>query len=82
MLAALALYGYGLKEGWSLKRARRMVRLFERHRTGKMISDKTAQNVLSEAAKTIPPEHLTDDLRATVEKRLSRGIKTRHRGNW
>jgi hypothetical protein len=80
MLGALALYVYGLKEGWSPKRARWMVRLFERHRTGKLISDKTAQNILSEAAKTVSPKYLTDDMRATVEKRLSRGIKTRHRG--
>jgi hypothetical protein len=78
--AALVVYGAALKEN-DAQTARGILRKFEEWRTGKRISDKTIQNMLSEAANTIPLDNLPDNLRDLIEKRLEHGVKTRHRGN-
>ncbi len=81
LLAALAIYA-GALEVCDERTARETLRRFEERRTGKKITDKTIQNMLSEAANTMPLDDFPDNLRALIEKRLEHGVKTRHRGNW
>ena len=65
--AALIVYGRVLKNS-DAQTAREHLRKFEEWRTGKKISDKTIQNILSEAANTIPLDDFPDNLRAILSK--------------
>ncbi len=80
LAASLGVY-VGALEVTDERTARKTLRKFEERRTGKKITDKTIQNMLSEAANTIPLDDFPDNLRALIEKRLEHGVKTRHRGN-